>query len=91
MEDAPSAMEILQELSHDMQVACNKQDNTASDRIYNRFLSQRETGAVSRYIHEHAPHVTGPRPPRDEDWTRPRPHPQARMFTIDGLRMCSFR
>jgi hypothetical protein len=43
VEDAPSAVEIMQELSDDMQTACDKQDSTAAARIYARFMSQLET------------------------------------------------
>jgi len=49
-EDAPCAMEILQELLDDMQIAAEKEDAAASHRIYNRFLAERETGVVSRFF-----------------------------------------
>jgi hypothetical protein len=49
VDDAPSAVEIMQELSDDMRTACDKQDSTAADRIYTRFLSQIDTDAVSTF------------------------------------------
>ena len=75
-EDAPCAMEILQELLNDMQVAVEKRDTAASDRIYNRFLAQGKTGVVSRFFKAHT--ADAPRPTKDEDWTRPRPRPPPR-------------
>ena len=40
VDDVPSAVEILQVVTHNMQVLCEKQDHAASERVYNRFLSQ---------------------------------------------------
>ena len=78
-ETAPCAVEIVQELSHDMQAAVDTQDISACDRIYNRFLAERETGAVSRFFAEHTHDMPEPRQPQDEDWTRPRPRPPSYM------------
>ncbi len=74
-ETAPCAMEILQELSHDMEAAVDKQDIAACDRIYDRFLAERKNGVVSRSKVEHPHDTPDTRQPQDEDWTRPRPKP----------------
>ena len=74
-ETAPCAREILQELSHDMEAAVDKQDITACDRIYDRFLAERKNGVVSRSKVEHSHDTPETRQPQDEDWTRPRPKP----------------
>jgi hypothetical protein len=66
--------QILQELSHDMLATSDKHDKTVANRIYNRFLSQMETGAVSRLFREDTPAGA---PPQDEEWTRPRARPQS--------------
>ena len=78
-EDAPCAQEILQELSRDMHDAVDKHDITACDRIYDRFLAERETGVVSRFFQAHAPDPEPPPPVQDADWSRPHPHPTSRM------------
>jgi hypothetical protein len=74
-ETAPCAMEILQEMSHDMEAAVGKQDITACDRIYDRFLAERKNGVVSRSNVEHSHDTPETRQPQDEDWTRPRTKP----------------
>jgi hypothetical protein len=38
-DDAPSQLEIIAGLSHDMRVAYNIKDYAAADRVYDRFLS----------------------------------------------------
>jgi hypothetical protein len=57
-EEEWDAMEILQEILHDMQVAAGKQDSTASDRIYNRFFSQRDWCGVEILRGAHARHAS---------------------------------
>jgi hypothetical protein len=71
-------MEILQELSHDMEAAVDKQDIAACDRIYDRFLAERKNGVVSRSKVEHPHDTSDTRQPQDEDWTRPRPKPSSK-------------
>ena len=66
-EDASCAMEILQELSRDMQDTVDKQDSTSCDRIYDRFLAERETGVVSRFFRVHSRDPTPPPPVQDAD------------------------
>jgi hypothetical protein len=74
-ETAPCAMEILQELSHDMEAAVGQEDFTACDRIYDRFLAERKNGVVSRSNVEHSHDTPETRQPQDEEWTRPRTKP----------------
>ena len=74
VEDAPSAVEIMQELSDDMQTACDKKDSTAADRIYARFLSQLETDGWTGDTRD-ATRVSPP--PENGEWTRPGPHVNA--------------
>jgi hypothetical protein len=74
-ETAPCAMEILQELSHDMWAAVGQEDFTACDRIYDRFLAERKNGVVSRSNVEHSHDTPETRQPQDEEWTRPRTKP----------------
>jgi hypothetical protein len=78
-EDAPCAMEILNELSSDMQDAVDKQDSTACSRIYDRFLAERKNGEVSRFFQAHAEDTTPPPPAQVATWTRPHPHPSSRF------------
>jgi hypothetical protein len=86
-EDTPCVMEILQELLCDMQVAVEKKDDVSSSRIYNRFLTERETGVVSRFFKTHGPDTSETRQTEDEVWTRPLPHTLSRMSGTGG---CSF-
>jgi hypothetical protein len=77
-EDAPCTMEILQQHLRDMQVAVEKTDDVSSVRIHNRFLTDRETGVVSRFFKTHSPDTSETRQTEDEVWTGPRPHPPSR-------------
>jgi hypothetical protein len=63
----PLALEILQELSRDMQDTVDKQDSTVCDRIYDRFLAEQETGVVSRFFRTHTPDPTPDPPAQDAD------------------------
>ena len=56
-ETAPCAMEILQELSHDMEAAVGQEDFTACDRIYDRFLAERKNGVVKMFTHSENVHT----------------------------------
>ena len=78
-EVAPCAMEILQDLFRDMQVAVEKKDEVASARIYNRFLAERSTGVVSRFFKAHAPDIPPSLRTQDEVWTRPHLNPTSHM------------
>ena len=78
-EDTPSVSEILQVLPHELQTAYTEGDDTASDRIYNRFLSQMETVVVSRYFLSLPSTVSDPHPPQTNDWNRPHPRPTSHM------------
>jgi hypothetical protein len=50
-------MEILQELSHDMEAAVGQEDFTACDRIYDRFLAERKNGVVKMFTHSENVHT----------------------------------
>ena len=74
-ETAPCAVEIMQELSDDMQAAIDKQDIAACERICDRFLTEDKKGVVSRFKLEHTRDTPEARQAKAEDWTRPRPTP----------------
>jgi hypothetical protein len=72
---APCAVQILQEMSRDIQVATDLGDHAAHNRIYLRFLAYIKTGVVSRSSKEQV--IVMPVPPgtQDKDCTSPHPRP----------------